>query len=423
MKKQVYAALLPAVLLLASACSKSLKPSSVQVGGQAKGYQSTLAGIPMSYGSTRITAFDNGSGSNDNQAGLNCLLVYDLEHNFNPEVVEVNGSTITTYPFLQDGHPWQPVSTSSATEDFPELGGDHVIAFDYYGYGRADHLIIYTPGGSDALGYNFKILERSSDGNPGHWNTIVWSQTGVGGYNLTSIYDKIIPYDMGNGTRNSLVCYRPGSGNFYAIQQQAANFGPGVTPNYVAVVKSTSGVPGFDASTGRPVSYDLRGTTDQILAEGQEPNLALICYRPGSSIYWEFTHTANSSTFTRTVASTSGEPGGIDLSQPQDRILEYDATYYAGTELWYRPGSGGSVGIDQGLAGSTDPYTGSSGFFGYPMQYNGITDGPSYIGDKFVVFNGTGRVDGPTSILCYAAGQNQVTIIEANNNGVYSVVY
>src|SRR6202012_4262538 len=111
------------------------------------------------------------------------------------------------------------------------------------------------------------ILERDPS-NPGNFRTIWSSTTGIGGYDLKSDHDKLLAYDISAGTENSLICYRPGNGIFWMVQNEGAG-------NFVGVYREGSnGIGGFDLKNGY----------DQIITQTGTPgNMELVCYRPGGS--------------------------------------------------------------------------------------------------------------------------------------------
>lgn len=86
--------------------------------------------------------------------------------------------------------------------DFDLLGGtDRVIAFDYAGSGRLNHLLAYRPG--TGIVY---IL----DNNAGSFASVYSDRGGIGGYDLLDAQDRIIAFDYaGTGRLDHLLVYRP----------------------------------------------------------------------------------------------------------------------------------------------------------------------------------------------------------------------
>ena len=96
---------------------------------------------------------------------------------------------------------------------------DRVVAYDYDGSGKLDHLVCYRPG----TGAIF-IVKKNADGT----FAAVYSQgdpggAGIGGYNLASPADQVFAYDYdGTGKLDHLVCYRPGTGLVRIMQKRTA---------------------------------------------------------------------------------------------------------------------------------------------------------------------------------------------------------
>jgi carbonic anhydrase len=127
---------------------------------------------------------------------------------------------------------------------------DRIIAFDYDGSGKMDHLVLYRPGRGavwilkkDATG-TFTPVYRQND--PG---------TGIAGYDLSNPKDGIIAFDYDNsGKMDHLVLYRPGSGAIWIVKKDA---GGNFTPVYRQNAPGT-GIGG----------YDLSNPDDKVMAMG-----------------------------------------------------------------------------------------------------------------------------------------------------------
>jgi ribosomal protein L24E len=92
---------------------------------------------------------------------------------------------------------------------------DRAFAFDYNGTGKLDHLVLYRPGTGTLW-----ILQ-----NAGGVFTPVYNQgdpgRGIGGYDLKSAADRILPFDYENsGKQNYLALYRPGTGTMWILKKQ-----------------------------------------------------------------------------------------------------------------------------------------------------------------------------------------------------------
>jgi DNA-binding winged helix-turn-helix (wHTH) protein len=80
---------------------------------------------------------------------------------------------------------------------------DQMLAIDYDGSGRLDHLLLYRPGAGVA-----SILENTS----GTFNPVYQGQ-GYAGYDLMSVSDRALAFDFdSSGKPDHLMFYRPGTG-------------------------------------------------------------------------------------------------------------------------------------------------------------------------------------------------------------------
>jgi uncharacterized protein YjbI with pentapeptide repeats len=229
---------------------------------------------------------------------------------------------------------FDPVWYSTSGIDGCDLSNpnDRIIAFDYYGTGHLDHLVCYRVGTG-----NIWILEKDTDQNNKVTFTPVFSSTsGIGGYLLGSLADRIIAFDgdstPGQPKLNYLVCYRPGRGALFVIR------------------KNTDGTFGSVYAQGDPGNgvggYTLGVPSDQVFAydyEGTGHLDHLVCYRPGTGNIWilkKETDQNNNMTFTPVYRRFG--IGDYDLAVLDDRIIAYDN---AGTGrldhlICYRPGAG-----------------------------------------------------------------------------------
>ena len=94
---------------------------------------------------------------------------------------------------------------------------DQVLAYDYSGTGKQDHLILYRPGTG--------IIWMLQNVN-GTFNYVFWSQgSGIAGYNLAGSNDQILAFDYnGSGDVDHLVIYRPGAGICWILQNVGGTF-------------------------------------------------------------------------------------------------------------------------------------------------------------------------------------------------------
>jgi hypothetical protein len=126
---------------------------------------------------------------------------------------------------------------------------DRVFAFDYSSSGRLDHLVLYRRTGTGTIwilrndaGTFTPVYQR---GEPGD---------GIGGYDLASPADRVFAFDYNNvGKLDHLVLYRPGEGNIWILRNSAGTFTP--------VYASDSGIRGYDLtdSSDRALAFDYNG--------------------------------------------------------------------------------------------------------------------------------------------------------------------
>jgi peroxiredoxin len=277
---------------------------------------------------------------------------------------------------------------------------DRVFAFDYGGTGKVDHLALYRPGTG-----TFWILKNDA----GTFSP-VYAQgdpgLGIGGYDLQSDADRAFAFDHdSSGRLDHIVLYRPGTGTIWILKRTGSTF----TPVYA------QGDPG-----GGIGGYDLLSPNDRAFAfdyDGSGKLDHLVLYRPGTGTIWILKHAAG--TFAPVYAQ--GDPGagigGYDLQSEKDRALAFD---YAGSGrldhlVLYRPGTGAiwilknSAGTFAPVYAQGDPGLGIGG-------YNLLS-----AADRIVALDlqGTGRMD---HLGLYRPGAGAFFILR-NNDGVFSQVY
>jgi hypothetical protein len=145
-------------------------------------------------------------------------------------------------------------------------GNDKIIAFDYEHSGKSNYLAPYRAGS------NIMWIQQ----HIGDFAPVFQSFNGIGGYNLDNGNDQVIAFDFDHtGKPDALVCYRPGSNNFWVVQNFGGTFSPGI--------QSSNGVGG----------YNLDNVNDKIIAFDYEHSGRLdylVAYRPGSGIIWILNH-------------------------------------------------------------------------------------------------------------------------------------
>ena len=254
------------------------------------------------------------------------------------------------------------------------------FAFDFNDTGMADHIVFYRPGTG--------VIQIIGVVN-GTWTTVYSSTTGIGGYDLMSASDRIIPYDWdGKGFVDHLLLYRPGTGKVAIMAKGSTAWTP--------VFQGTNGLPGYDLLSANDViasfDYDSSGLSDH-----------LVCYRPGTGIIQILQH-GGSAVFSPVFAGTGGI-GGYDLASTSDQVVPFDY-YGTGTAdhlVMYRPGTG-IVQIIENQNGNFVPmFTSTSGIGGYDLRSSA---------DRLVPFDysGLGIVD---HLVAYRPGTGIAWILNS----------
>ena len=280
----------------------------------------------------RIIAFDcDGSGKKDHLVvyrpgdGIIWILKKNADGSFSPVYVSsydpnkaVNGGGIGGY----------------------DLGSaaDQIIAFDYDGSGKEDHLLLYRPGTGV-----ISILKN----NGGVFSPVL-TGGGIGGFNLLTQADRIISFDYdGSGKKDHLVVYRPGNGIIWILKNVSGTF---------SAVYVSSYDPNKAVNGGGIGGYDLGSAADQIIAfdyDGSGKQDHLLLYRPGTAIVWILKNTGG--TFSPVLESESGI-GDYNLLSPYDEIFsfDYNSTGLLDHLVLYRPGDG-IIWIEQNSGGTFAP--------------------------------------------------------------------
>lgn len=401
---------LSALLVMTAGCKKDLGPKTAV--NLAKPATAGIASdpdwqMPSLYG--RLIRFDIGDGN-----GSDCILAYDCSSN-HVSLTEVNGSNSTTvfsdqtgFNLVGGGSVATNMYPGDISDQFAEFGGCHVISFDANKTGRQEHVLVYYP-------YRGLWWLLSYAGN-GLWNNEGSGTSGIGGYDLKGLTDKIVGYDYGDGYRDALICYRPGNQFFWVLKNLNAGHTSSTTQaSWQAVVKSNGGVGG----------YDLKGTYDQIVpVDNGAGTMSIVCYRPGYGyVFWE-NHNANSTSWS-TVYSTRSGFENFPVSHQQDRMVGIDASgYLYGSEdmgLWYSAGS---------LAYANDwIYYWEESFVDgnwqintptWPFQYNPYGGGTG-AGDHVLVMSGGS--DENDALLFYAPGSAAQSQLWEGKGQFYDQVY
>jgi hypothetical protein len=406
MKRNFSCLLALSALILMGGCKKSLNSSSsvdLSTGAKAGFAVNALWQHPTLTG--RVIRFDIGDGN-----GSDCLFTYDVGSG-NVSLTKVNGSTSTTIYSgsgipTANSTPFDVRQGSAVTDYYNEVGGVHIIPYDANGTGHEDHLLIYIPG----TGYA-EVLSYLGNGS---WYETYQSGSGIGGYNLTSPYDKIIAYDYGSGYKNALICYRPGYGNIWVLKQT----GTTSIPAFTAVVEGSGGIAG----------YDLKGPTDQLVAIGGNAGaMNLVAYRPSVGYVWYISHVANSTVFNDAYNSRSGL-FNFNFADKQDRLIAWNdngnPTEVGDNSMYcYRPYPQGYPTVDDAESQGTITGGAPDPGLNYTFPNNPYGSSPTYIGDHVLAFSPNAQ--GNSSVLFYSnGGTNQSQIYEFNTQtSNYTQVY
>ena len=298
---------------------------------------------------------------------------------------------------------------------------DRLLGFDYDGTGKLDHLVCYRPGTGV-----ISILKKLSDADSPDAFAPVYHGNGIGGFDLLGSTDQIIAYDYAStGRLDHLVCYRPGKGAVYIVQKVNGTDSPGAFAAVYHQGDGGQGIGGFNPAAGqdRLLAFDYDGT-------GKLDHL--VCYRPGKGavvIAKKVNGTDNPGAFAAVYQQGDGGQGigGFDLAGSTDQVMAYD---YAGTGrldhlLCYRPGTG-AVFIVQKVNGTNSPGA-FAGVYHQGQPGSGIGGFPfSDSRDLASAFDydGTGKLD---HLVCYRPGTGMISILQkltdADSPDAFKTVY
>ena len=195
---------------------------------------------------------------------------------------------------------------------------DVLMAFDFDGSGLSDHIVAYRPGAGI-----IHILNNVS----GTFGDVYQSDTGIGGWDLSSTADVLLPFDYtSNGLSDHLVAYRPGTGNIAVLENRAQS------NTFNMIYQSATGIGG----------YGLTSTTDALMAfdyTGKGYLNYLVAYHPGAGViailqpgYFNYTP----------VYEANDGIGSYDLMSSADKLYAFDYTGSGSLSslVAYRPGTG-----------------------------------------------------------------------------------
>jgi hypothetical protein len=309
--------------------------------------------------------------------------------------------TGTTTDLLTTFRAYNNSATGIGSYDLAETR-DQVVPFDYDHSGKLDHLVAYRPG----TGIVHLVKHNADD----TYTTIFASTDGIGGYNLLSEADRIVPFDYDHsGKLDHLLLYRPGSRIAWVLEHGAGN-------TFTAVYHtSTEGIGTWDLADERdqllPYDYDHSGKLDHLLL-----------YRPGTGWVAIVKHGAGNS-FSKVFASTTGI-GGYNLASTADRIVAFDYDHSSKPDhlVLYRPGSR-TVWIVKHGAGNTFTavyHTSTDGIGGYDLASTADQILPfdyDYSGklDHLVLYRPASRI---VWVVKHGAGDTFTALYHTNTDGI-----
>jgi len=267
---------------------------------------------------------------------------------------------------------------------------DRIIAFDYNSSGKQDHLVCYRPGTGVIW-----ILQNTA----GRFSPVFASSNGIGGYDLKSTNDLIIPFDYdSSGKMDHLLLYRPGGGAVYILKN--------VSGTFVPVYASGNGIGGYNmaATTDLIIPFDYNGS-------GKQDHLLL--YRPGNGICWILQNVGG--TFSPVYASAAGAGiGTYNLMSTADRIIafDYNSTGKLDHLVPYRPGTG-IVWVLQNVNGNFSMVFYSTNGIG---TYNLMSTADQVLAYDY---SGTGKQD---HLILFRPGTGIIWMLQ-NVNGTFSMVF
>lgn len=213
---------------------------------------------------------------------------------------------------------------------------DQIVAVDYEGTGKLDHLLVYRPGPQK----KFWVLKRNANGSfqrVYHNNNegIGAAPAGTGAVLLGQARDKVIAFDCHrSGKLDCIVVYRPGleandgeSSSFRVFERDPDG-------GYRQVIRQRLGR--LSSAADRMVALDVEGT-------GKADDL--VFYRPGAGwvtiVSWVYdTQTDSWRLGPNAYVNEGGGIGGFDMRNPRDRMFAFDC-HRTGMDdciVVYRPG-------------------------------------------------------------------------------------
>jgi len=166
-------------------------------------------------------------------------------------------------------NPAPPISSPQITSD--GIGGynydnafDKSFAWDYGHKGIQDYIVCYRPKSKIlwVIGHNPLL-------NPTDFYPIYQSFNGIGTYDLLNSEDLVVPFDYEHsGKQDYFLCYRPG-GHYSAVVRNNNHF-PNTNQGFTTVISNAAGIGGFDLNSQLdrliPFDYTHSGKLDHVIA-------------------------------------------------------------------------------------------------------------------------------------------------------------
>jgi len=189
---------------------------------------------------------------------------FDFDHSGKLDhIVLYRAGTGTIWILKNNGGVFTPVFAHGAPGN--GIGGydlaspaDQAFAFDYDGSGKLDHIALYRPGTGTIWilsnnGGQFQAVY--AQGDPGH---------GIGGYDLASPADRAFAFDYdGSRKLDHLALYRPGTGTIWILKNSGGAFNA-----VVAIGDPGVGIGGYDLKSSAdqvlPFDYAHTGAQDYL---------------------------------------------------------------------------------------------------------------------------------------------------------------
>lgn len=313
---------------------------------------------------------------------------------FSNIIVSCNQTSTTFSPVHQQDPPKARIGVHDLWSP-----NDRAFTFDYEHSGKLDHLVLYRPGSGTIwilknVNGTFSPVQH---GDPG---------SGIGRYDLRSPRDRLFAFDYDHsGKLDHLVCYRPGTGTVWILQNVHGMFSP----------VYQQGDPG--AGIGK---YDLLMSGDRAFAFDYDHSGKLdhlVFYRPGTGTMWILKNVNGTFSAVYQQGCPGSGIGDYDLGSPHDRALAFDYEHSGKLDhlVLYRPGTG-TIWILKNVMGvfSRVHHQGNPGFGigGYDL---------GSLSDRVITadYEHTGKHD---HLVFYRPGMGIIWILK-NVDGLFSPVY